>query len=138
MYRIFIFSIVTVFLGLGCKDDAKQTQNTQNAATSTTNASKFSTLAQAYCECSSELIALNNKAKYLVSHPEELKNTDEIADLLAQSEQLQQRQVDCQNQLEQQYQTKIAVENMEVLDALRQHCPALAEFMVNAKKNEEQ
>lgn len=138
MNRISLFFILNIFCCIGCKEDAKQNQNAQNIANSTTNASNFSTMAQEYCQCSSELIALNNKAKYLVSHPEEIKNTDEMADLLAQSEQLQEKQINCQNQLEQKYQTKITVENIDVLNAIRQNCPELAEFMINAKKNEEQ
>lgn len=138
MNRISLVFILSIFLYLGCKEDAKQNQNTQNAANSTTNANNFSTMAQEYCQCSSELIALNNKAKYLVAHPDEIKSVDEMADLLAQSEQLQEKQINCQNQLEQKYQTKITIENIEVLDAIRQNCPELAEFMINAKKNEEQ
>lgn len=138
MNRISLVFILTIFLYFGCQEDAKQNQNAQNSSNSTTNASNFSTLAQEYCHCSSELIALNNKAKYLVSHPEEIKNTDEMADLLAQSEQLQEKQINCQNQLEQKYQTKITVENIDVLNAIRQNCPELAEFMINAKKSEEQ
>ncbi len=136
MNRFIITFILITVINFSCANDAKNVQNAQNNAQNTTNINKYSTLATEYCACSADLVALNKKAKHLATHPEEIKNPEEMADLLAQSEQFLQKQIECQNKLEQQFQTKIA-DNAEILLAIRQVCPDLADFMENAKKNDD-
>ncbi|MFZ4545544.1 MAG: hypothetical protein ACOYOA_15940 [Saprospiraceae bacterium] len=126
-------SILVLF---SCMQDAKQAQNTQQNQQNIDKTADFMALATEYCNCSSALIALNKKAKYLASRPDLIKNPEEMSDLLMESEALQQKQVDCQLQLEEKYHTKIQ-ENQDVLRAIKQSCPDLAELMESAKKNED-
>jgi predicted RND superfamily exporter protein len=128
-----LFFVVLLFVACG-NDAAKTPSNTE--VQKNPNAANFTALATEYCTCSTELVALNKKAKYLAAHPEEVKNLDEMSELLLQSEQLSQKQIQCQTSLEQKYQTKIA-ENADVLAAIKTACPELADFMENAKKTED-
>lgn len=130
-----ILCVAVLFFIAACVNDAKVNQNTQSNTTNSTNVADYSALAVTYCECSAPLVELNKKAKNLAEHPELIKNPDELADLLEQSELLRSKQMECQNTLEQQYQTKI-MDSREVLAAIRKVCPTLADFMENAKKDE--
>ncbi|MFN0203639.1 MAG: hypothetical protein ACKVTZ_19085 [Bacteroidia bacterium] len=131
----FTFILITT-INFSCSNDATQNQNTQQTAQNNAGSKDFSALATEYCTCSAELIALNKKVKYFATHPEENKNTEELVDDLAKSEQLAEKQIECKNRLEAQFQTKIS-ENPDVLNAIRKVCPDLADFMENAKKNED-
>jgi cell division protein FtsI/penicillin-binding protein 2 len=131
---IFRFIYIIFFITLlSCGNEPTKTTQTAN---NNEIASNFSALATEYCSCSTELLALNKKAKYLAAHPEDIKNLDEISDLLAQSEELSQKQITCQTTLEQKYQTKIA-DNAAILAAIKIACPDLGDFMENAKKIED-
>jgi hypothetical protein len=100
------------------------------------NVAQYSDLAKEYCACSAALVELNKKARYLAAHPEARKSMDEMSDLLTQSEILREEQVQCQNRLEAQFETKIA-DNTVVLEAIKAQCPDLAILMENAKKQED-
>ena len=119
---------------ISCGNEPAKTSQITDA--NTTLSASYTDLARDYCACSADLIALNKKAKFLASHPDEIKNTDEMSELLLQSEQLSQKQAICQNTLEDKYKTKIA-DNTAVLSAIKMACPDLAEFIENAKKTEE-
>jgi hypothetical protein len=132
--RFTFFLSLLFFMLLSCgNESAKVPQVTDANATLTAS---YAALATDYCTCSAELIALNKKAKHLAAHPDEIKNVDEMSELLLQSEQLSQKQIDCQNTLEEKYKTKIA-DNSGVLNAIKTACPDLAEFIENAKKTDE-
>lgn len=131
-FTFFLFALLITLFSCG-NEPAKTTQTTD--ANSALTAS-YAALASDYCACSADLVALNKKAKHLAAHPDEIKNTDEMSELLLQSEQLSQKQITCQNALEEKYKTKIA-DNAAVLSAIKTACPDLAEFIENAKKTEE-
>lgn len=134
--RLFFIFISIAVINFSCRNDATHNQNIQQVVQNNAETKDFSALASEYCACSADLVALNKKVKYLATHPDEIKNPEEMADNLAQSEHLATKQIECQSKLEAQFQTKIA-ENVEVLAAIRKVCPDLADFMENAKKNED-
>lgn len=136
MHQIVKFSCFLVLLAISCAQDPKQPQNTQENQQRDDKTSDFSALASEYCSCSAELIALNQKAKELAAHPDQIKSPEEMSDLLMQSESLQQQQIDCQQKLEQRFQVSIQ-ENPQVLAAIKQQCPDLAELMESSKKTED-
>ena len=136
MHQLYKFSFFLFLLATSCANDAKQAQNTQENQQCAENSANFTALATEYCSCSSDLIALNKKAKELAAHPELIKSPEEMSDLLMQSEALQQQQIDCQQRLEQQFNVSIK-DNPQVLNAIKQNCPELAELMESSKKTEE-
>lgn len=134
---IIIFSLLSLTIQ-SCLSDAKSNQNTQNNNNpNATTAANYTALAAEYCACSTPLVALNKRAKYLATHPDEIKNPDEMSDLLVQSEQLQEKQLECQKGLETRFSTQIQ-ENPAALEAIKKTCPDLAEFIENSKKNDDQ
>jgi hypothetical protein len=132
--RFIFFLSPLLFMLASCGNEPAKTPATTDVNATLT--ASYTALATDYCTCSADLIALNKKAKHLAAHPDEIKNVDEMSELLLQSEQLSQKQIDCQNALEEKYKTKIA-DNTGVLNAIKTACPDLAEFIENAKKTDE-
>ena len=136
MHQLYKYSCFIFLLFASCVQDAKQGQNIQQTQENIDKTVDFNALANAYCSCSAELVALNKKAKHLAANPEQIGSPEEMADLLMQSEELQQKQVGCQQSLETQYQIRIH-ESPDALAAIQRSCPELAELMESAKKNED-
>jgi predicted RND superfamily exporter protein len=133
--RFLLLMGIIIFGSFGaCKNDTTQKQN--QTSNTMPNVAQYSDLAKEYCACSAALVELNKKAKYLAAHPEAMKSMDEMSELLTQSEILREEQIQCQNKLEVQFDTKIA-ENATVLEAIKAQCPDLALLMENAKKQED-
>ncbi len=129
-YRLYLFFIISSSLSnIYCNSDSAK-QGQEQAGNVSKNIDKnYDELAKEYCQCSEEIINLNKKMQKM----NEEGHYEDMGDLLSEIESKSGKQLACKEQLEQKYSTKID-SSAAVLSALKKNCPALGNFMENAKK----
>jgi hypothetical protein len=127
---LYYFLFISIsFINFYCVSDASQQQN--NGGNSAQNqTAQYDALAKEYCECSTEIIALNKKMQQLNNEGK----FEEMGDLLNEIDEKSPKQAACQEQLENKYRTKIDT-SKAVLASIKRVCPDLGGFLENAKKD---